>query len=482
LTIRISKTAGLAGVVVLILIAALVAWGIRERNGSQLALGNNSVEAKELPATSPAPVLNKSDGADANSVSAQTPNTEDAIPQPPEPQTASQPQNEAAYPSSAPSQPEENTVEGPQRLIILREPPLSDSSNAQPETKPEDPQPQPADPPSQPPSSSGTVDPKPSRPARPSLFLNGAGATFPYPLYSKWFSAYDHLNPGIQFNYQSIGSGAGLRQVVEGTVDFGATDVPALGQQTQNPRIPLAYIPTVLGAIVPVCNVPGVSRELRFTPAILAGIFLGKIVSWNDPAIANANPSVYLPDAPIVVVHRADGNAATFILTDYLSKVSPVWQEKVGNGTSVAWPVGLGAKGNEGVAQLIRQTRGSIGYVDLLYAEQNHLPFGTVRNSTGKFVKASLASVTEAAAAVTELPVNSGISITNAPGKDAYPLASFTWLLIPQRPNDRTKGEELVAFLYWVLDNGEPMAGSLGYAPLPQKVAVQVRKIVEKLR
>jgi phosphate transport system substrate-binding protein len=314
------------------------------------------------------------------------------------------------------------------------------------------------------------------------LFLNGAGATFPYPLYSKWFSAYDQLNPGIQFNYQSIGSGAGLKQVREGTVDFGATDLPALGEQPHDPRFPVAYIPTVLGAVVPVCNIPGVSRELKFTPDILAGIFMGRIVSWNDPAIAKVNSSVYLPDAPIVVIHRADGSAPTFILTDYLSKVSPVWQEKVGKGSSVSWPVGLGAKGDEGVYALIRQTPGTIGYVDLLFAEQNHLSFGSVRNSTGRFVKATLTSVMEAAAEVSELPVNSAISITNAPGKNAYPMASFTWLLIPQKSNDRAKAEELVAFLYWMLDNGQQMAGSLGYAPLPPKVAVQVRKLVAKLR
>jgi len=370
LTIRISKTAGLTGLVVLVLIAALVVWGIHEKNGSQLALANNSVEAKELTAASSTPAPNKSNGADTNSFPVESPNSKDTILPALEPQSESQSQNEAAaYPSSTSSQPEENTVEGPQRLIILREAPLSDSSTAQPETKPEDSQPQPADPPNQPASSSETADPKPSRPARPSLLLNGAGATFPYLLYNTWFNAYDQLNPGIQFNYQSIGSGAGLHEVLDGTVDFGATDVPALGEQLQDSRIPIAYIPTVLGAIVPVCNIPGVSRELRFTPEILAGIFLGEIVSWSDPAMANANPSLDLPDTPIVVVHRVDGNAATFILTDYLSKVSPVWQEKIGKGTSVSWPVGLGGKDNEGVSRLIRQAPGAIGYVDLLFAE-----------------------------------------------------------------------------------------------------------------
>ena len=312
--------------------------------------------------------------------------------------------------------------------------------------------------------------------------LNGAGATYPYPLYAKWFDDYHKLNPQVQINYQPVGSGAGVSALLREVVDFGATDVPVFDEQLSKSKLPFMHIPTVLGAIVPVYNIPGVSSEVRFTPEVLAGIFLGRIVSWSDPAIANANPAVNLPNMPIVAIHRAEGSAATFVFTDYLSKVSRDWQEKIGKGSSVNWPVGPGAKGDEGVAGMMRQTPGAIGYVDLLYVEQNRMPFGSVSNEAGRFVKASLHSVTEAAASVTELPPNTGISITNAPGKDAYPIASFTWFLVPKRSNDAAKGQDLAAFLDWVIDAGQPLAQNLGYAPIPRKVAVQIRKMIAQIR
>jgi phosphate transport system substrate-binding protein len=265
-------------------------------------------------------------------------------------------------------------------------------------------------------------------------------------------------------------------------VDFGATDVPTSDELLSHAKTPIVHIPTVLGAIVPTYNIPGVGREIRFTPEILAGIFLRKIVSWNDPAIANVNPGANLPYLPIAVIHRSEGNAATFTFTDYLSKVSSNWRKEVGKGTSVNWPVGLGAKDDEGVAGLIRQTPGAIGYADLLYVERNHMAFGSVSNAAGQFVKASLHSITEAAASVTELPPNTGLSITNASGQDAYPIASFTWLLVPQKLPDRAKAQDLANFLRWTTVGGQRQAENLGYAPLPAKVAAQVLKIIAQLR
>jgi phosphate transport system substrate-binding protein len=290
------------------------------------------------------------------------------------------------------------------------------------------------------------------------------------------------LNPQVQINYQAVGSGGGVRDLLEGVVDFSATDVLTSDEQLSHAKTAIVHIPTVLGAIVPIYHIPGISREIWFTPGILAGIYMGKIVSWNDAAIANVNRGANLPDLPIVVVDRLEGNAATFTFTDYLSKVSPEWKQNVGKGSSVNWPVGLGAKGNEGVAGLVRQTPGAIGYLDLLYAQQNHMLFGGVSNAAGNFVKASLHSVTEAAASVTELPPNSGVSITNAPGKDAYPIASFTWFLVPQKLPDPAKSQDLAAFLRWTATGGQHQAENLGYAPLPGKVAGQVLKIIAQLR
>jgi phosphate transport system substrate-binding protein len=312
--------------------------------------------------------------------------------------------------------------------------------------------------------------------------LNGAGATFPYPIYSKWFSEYHKQRPEVQINYQSIGSGGGIRQVLAGTVDFGATDSPMTDDQLRQAKTPILHIPTVLGAVVPAYNVPGIKGEVKFTPQALAGIFLGKITSWNDKAITDANPGVNLPNQPIVVVHRSDGSGTTFVWTDYLSKVSPDWKNQAGKGTSVKWPVGLGGKGNEGVAGMVRQIEGSIGYVELIYAEQNKIPYGSVKNSAGTFVKPSLDSTTAAAASVKNMPDDFRVSITNPPGKDAYPVASFTWLLVPTKAKDPNKGQIIKEFLNWMLDQGQELAKQLTYAPLPQEVKDKVRKTITQIQ
>jgi phosphate transport system substrate-binding protein len=313
--------------------------------------------------------------------------------------------------------------------------------------------------------------------------LNGAGATFPYPMYSKWFSKYHDAHPDIQFNYQSIGSGGGIRQVLAGTVDFGASDGPMSDEQLAQSKTKILHVPTVLGAVVPAYNVSGVSGEIKFTPETIAGIFLGKITNWNDKAIASANPGVNFPkDEAIVVIHRSDGSGTTFIFTDYLSKVSSDWLGQAGKGTSVKWPVGLGGKGNEGVAGLIRQMQGSIGYIELIYAVQNKITYGTVRNAAGEFVKASLDSVTAAAASVKSMPADFRVSITNAPGKDAYPISSFTWLLIPAQSKDAAKGKIIADFLNWMVDDGQKMTAELTYAPLPQSVATKVKDEIKQVR
>ncbi|HEY1659031.1 MAG TPA: phosphate ABC transporter substrate-binding protein PstS [Candidatus Sulfotelmatobacter sp.] len=316
-------------------------------------------------------------------------------------------------------------------------------------------------------------------PALAQTTLNGAGATFPYPMYSKWFSEYHKLHPDIQINYQSIGSGGGIRQVINGTVDFGATDGPMSDEMLKEAKVKILHMPTVLGGDVPAYNVPGVSAELKFTPEALAGIFLGKITKWNDKAITSVNPGVSLPDRDIIVVHRSDGSGTTYIWTDYLSKVSPEWQSQVGKGTSVKWPIGLGGKGNEGVAGSIRQLQGSIGYVELIYAVQNNITYGSVRNAAGNFVKASLESVTAAAASAPKMPADFRVSITNAPGKDAYPISSFTWLLIPEQSKDPAKGKILADFLNWMVSDGQKMTAALSYAPLPESVVQREKEAIK---
>jgi phosphate transport system substrate-binding protein len=319
-------------------------------------------------------------------------------------------------------------------------------------------------------------------PAFAQTTINGAGATFPYPMYSKWFSEYHNAHPDIQINYQSIGSGGGIRQVLAGTVDFGASDGPMTDEQLSQSKVKILHVPTVLGAVVPAYNVPGVNDELKFTPDVLSGIFLGKITNWNDKSIAAANPGVKFPDQSIIVVHRSDGSGTTYIFTDYLSKISSEWQSGVGKGTSVKWPVGLGGKGNEGVAGVIRQMQGAIGYVELIYAVQNKIPYGSVKNASGNFVKASLESVTSAAGSMKTMPSDFRVSITNAPGKDAYPISSFTWLLIPAQSKDAAKGKIIVDFLNWMVDDGQKMTAALTYAPLPGNVAQQVKAEIKQVR
>ena len=321
-------------------------------------------------------------------------------------------------------------------------------------------------------------------PAVSQTTLNGAGATFPNPIYSKWFSDYNKAHPDVQINYQPIGSGGGIRQVLAGTVDFGASDGPMTDEQLGQAKIKILHIPTVLGAVVPAYHVPGVTEDLKFSPQVIADICLGKINNWNDKAIAQDNPGVKFPDKPIVVIHRSDGSGTNYIFTDYLSKVSPEWQSRVGKGTSVKWPVGvgLGAKGNEGVAGMIRQMEGAFGYVELIYAVQNKIPYGIVRNSAGTWLKGSLEGSTAAAASVKNMPADFRVSITNAPGKDAYPISSFTWLLIPTQSKDPAKGKILVDFLNWMLIEGQKQTAALDYAPLPENVAAKVKEAIKQVR
>ncbi len=309
------------------------------------------------------------------------------------------------------------------------------------------------------------------------LLINGAGATFPYPLYSKWFAEYNKLYPDIRFNYQSIGSGGGIQQFTAGTVDFGATDAPLNDEQIAK-AAGVVHIPTVMGAVVVTYNAP--IAGLRLTPRLLADIFLGKITKWNDQALAKVNPGVSLPDSAITVAHRSDGSGTTYVFTNYLSKVSPEWKEKAGNSTSVKWPVGLGGKGNEGVTGLVKQMPGAIGYVELAYANQNKLPLAELQNKDGVFLKPSLASTSEAAAGV-EVPEDYRVSITDASGKNAWPIASFTYLLVHKDMKDKQKGEAVVKFLWWATHEGQAYAEALDYAPLPKSVVAKVSKTIEGL-
>jgi phosphate transport system substrate-binding protein len=319
------------------------------------------------------------------------------------------------------------------------------------------------------------------------LLINGAGASFPYPIYSKWFSEYNKKNPTIQINYQSVGSGAGIKQATEGTVDFGASDGPMKDEQIKayadKHSSGILHFPTVLGAVVPTYNIPGVTGTLNFTPEALAGIFLGKVTKWNDPLIAGANKGAKLPANDIVVVHRSDGSGTSYIWTDYLSKVSDEWKSKVGTNASVNWPVGLGGKGNEGVTGLVKQTPNSIGYVELIYAAQNKVDYGSVKNSSGAFVKADLAGVSAAAAgAAKEMPDDFRVSITNPPGKAAYPISSFTWLLIPEKFSDAAKRDAMKGFLKWALTDGQGMVEDLSYAKLPKSVVDKELKAINKVQ
>jgi phosphate transport system substrate-binding protein len=323
--------------------------------------------------------------------------------------------------------------------------------------------------------------------AQAALSINGAGATFPNPMYSKWFDDYHKKNSDIEINYQSIGSGGGIKQVTEGTVDFGASDGPMNDEQLKafqdKHGLPILHFPTVLGADVPTYNIAGVSGELNFTPEAIAAIFLGKVTKWNDPLIAGANKGVNLPGDDIVVVHRSDGSGTSYIWTDYLSKVSDEWKNKVGKGTSVNWPKGLGGKGNEGVAGLVKQTPNALGYVELIYAIQNQMPYGKVKNSSGGFIKADLASVTAAAAgAAKSMPDDFRVSITDAPGKTAYPISSFTWLLIPSKFSDASKRDAIKGFLKWMLTDGQNEVEALSYAKLPKEVVAKEMKALDKIQ
>jgi phosphate transport system substrate-binding protein len=301
--------------------------------------------------------------------------------------------------------------------------------------------------------------------------INGAGATFPYPIYSKWFSEYSTLHPNVSINYQSIGSGGGVRQVIAQTVFFGASDTPMTDDQLKSAPGPILHLPTVLGAVVPIYNLQGVG-DLKFTGPLLADIYLGKIKKWNDPAIAKINPGITLPAADIVVAHRSDGSGTTFIFVDYLSKISPEFKAKVGANASVNWPTGVGGKGNEGVAGLVTQTPGAIGYVELIYALQTKISFGAVQNDSGEFIKASPDAVTKAAAGAT-IPPDFRVSITNAPGAGAYPISSFTWILLSQTPSDTVRSKMMVDFMKWALGDGQKFATDMGYAPVPANVVQQ---------
>ncbi|MGP8261111.1 MAG: phosphate ABC transporter substrate-binding protein PstS [Acidobacteriaceae bacterium] len=313
--------------------------------------------------------------------------------------------------------------------------------------------------------------------------ITAAGATFPYPIYNKWFTEYNQLHPNVKINYQSIGSGGGIKQVSEGTVDFGASDGPMTDQQLADAKVKVMHIPTVLGSDVPTYNIPGVTKDLNFTGDEIADIYLGKITKWNDPRLVKDNPGVNLPNAAILPVYRSDGSGTTYIFTDYLSKVSPEWQSKVGKGTSVKWPAGVGAKGNEGVAGMVKQSPNSFGYVELIYALQNKMAYGTVKNAAGKYIKATTDGVTAAASgAAKTMPADYRVSITNAPGATSYPISSFTWLLIPLKFADPAKGAAVKDFLTWMLAHGESEASGMGYAPLPTQVQAMVKKTIATIK
>jgi phosphate transport system substrate-binding protein len=313
--------------------------------------------------------------------------------------------------------------------------------------------------------------------------INGAGATFPYPIYSKWFSEYSQTHPNVKINYQPIGSGGGIRQVSEGIVDFGATDSPMTDEAIGGAKVKTMHIPTVLGAVVPVYNLKEVTQDLNFSGDVIADIYLGKISKWSDPRIAKDNPGVKFPDNAILPVYRTDGSGTSFIFTDYLSKVSPDFKSKIGAAASVRWPVGIGQKGNEGVAGMVRQSPNSFGYVELIYARGNNMQFGAVKNSAGKFVKASTDGVTAAAAAAAKtMPADYRVSITNASGPISYPISSFTWLLIPVKSTDPAKAKALADFLGWMLDKGEAEASAMTYAPLPKPVQDMVRKSIAQVK
>lgn len=319
--------------------------------------------------------------------------------------------------------------------------------------------------------------------AHAQMLINGAGATFPAPIYTKWFSEYRSVDSSANINYQAVGSGSGITQVTNGTVDFGATDGPMTDKQIADAKIKVLHFPTVLGAVVPTYNIPGITGEIKFTPQALAGIFLGTITKWDDPAIASANKDLKLPSENITTVHRADGSGTTYVWTDYLSSISPEWKAGPGTGTAVKWPNGLASKGNDGVTGLVKNQKFSIGYVELVYAAKNKLPYGKVQNKAGEFIAADLHSVTLAAAgAATTMPADFRVSIVNAPGKGVYPISSFTWLLIPETITDAQKKKVLVGFLKWAITKGQDYVEALDYARLPKEVVTKEMKAISLIK
>ena len=313
------------------------------------------------------------------------------------------------------------------------------------------------------------------------ILINGAGATFPYPIYSKWFDVYASINPDVRFNYQSIGSGGGIKQITARTVDFGASDGPMTDQQLAEAPGRLIHIPMVMGAVVASYNLPGVAKGLKLTPDVVADIFLGGVTKWSDPRISSVNPGIQIPDLPIVVVHRSDGSGTTYIFVDYLSSVSGVWKLQVGKGTSVNWPVGLGGKGNEGVAGLVKQTPGALGYTELAYAEKNDLAYAYIQNASGKFIEPTLESTSKAADGV-NIPSDFRVSLVNSANAEAYPIAGFTWLLIYRKMDDAVKGKAIVDFIKWAVHDGQKYTKDLLYAPLPQGVVEMIDKKLQDVK
>lgn len=314
------------------------------------------------------------------------------------------------------------------------------------------------------------------------LMINGAGATFPYPLYSKWFYEYSNANPGLRFNYQSIGSGGGIRQITAGTVDFGATDAPMTEEGMKKLPGTILHIPTALGAVVPVYNLDGVPAGLKLTPDVLAGIYLGKITRWNDPRIAEWNKTVTLPNSDIVVVHRSDGSGTTDIFTNYLTTVNAEWRAKVGRAPAVKWPAGIGGKGNEGVAGVVKQTPGAIGYVELAYARQNKMKIGSLRNKEGRFVIPTLEAISAAAAGPAKsMPADFRVSLVDAPGKESWPISGLTWILVYKDQKDEARGKAMVQFLKWAIKDGQRMAAALDYAPLPRPLVEKIDKALKQI-
>jgi phosphate transport system substrate-binding protein len=483
LTIHIHKKTGVALLVGIAVLAVLAALALHRRNENPSAVNAQTYDGQKPFADGPALQHQDDAGSQSNPRASTTSDSSES--------TLAPPLNaDADYGAEPMPYHPGNTDDGDTKpaadpggqgpvlevVPVQTDPPQADSGKeepTQPEANDRDDQPSPTPTPA--------PDSTPS-PDRTRATLNGAGATSPNPIYQKWFSEFHRLHPDVQINYQSIGSGGGITQLQRRTVDFGASDGPMSDEQLSRTPFKVFHIPTVLGAVVLTYNIPGVNQVLNFTPDVIADIYLGKINDWSDPRLARANPGVKLPYSEIVVVHRSDPSGTTYIFTDYLSKVSPDWANGPQKGTAINWPVGLSGKGNEGVSGTVKQTPGSIGYVELIYALANNMSYGTVQNAAGRFVKASLESTTAAAASIQDMPDDFRVSITNAPGANAYPIASFTWLLVPQHFADPRKGRDMFEFLHWMIDDGERSASVLGYAPLPKNVAAKVKVAIAQAR